>query len=370
LNVRFSPEEIQIDKDTRIYGYEAVDVKKGETVSFTVTREHYTPPGHKFHTEAVHPVPNDDIKKIIFTGTEDKELIKELDINSQNRLFMLNNDNPSDYILEIIDELLSIVVDDGRPTEEARDGAYFGKRFIPGTEFSKAHYIEEYAVIYGDRLSLFFDTENCDVYRFSLNGDYYTEETPLRSWITFKFSGDVLTVNLISQHWGTTKMRLKLNPSFGLSEEGPVQAFPPENVRVTDHNDRGKNYSYIEWDFFESSFFECVPTYSLLCNNGILGAGLEIKYAGAEDFTAVSKVNYIGGPAWFFGITIYSSGLPQGTHTARLKHLGGPFVQYRPLWENGKIRLSLDSQPLYFKVTVDANGEIKTEEIRGIVFQR
>jgi hypothetical protein len=107
LNVRFSPEKIQIDRQTRIYGYNPVDVKKGESVSFTVTWECYIPQDRPFHAMSVNPIPNEDIKKIIFSRMENKELIKEVNINSQNSLF-IRGDNPTIFILKITDELLSI----------------------------------------------------------------------------------------------------------------------------------------------------------------------------------------------------------------------------------------------------------------------
>jgi len=45
-------------------------------------------------------------------------------------------------------------------------------------------------------------------------------------------------------------------------------------------------------------------------------------------------------------------------------------VQWGPLnaphtYRDGKIRLGLDSDPLYFKLTVDSEGEISAEEISG-----
>jgi hypothetical protein len=106
LNVRFSPKEIQIDKNTQIYGYKNVEVKKRESTSFIVTYKSYVPPGHDVNAMSKYPYPNDDIKKIIFSRMENKKLIKEVN-NSQNQLF-IRGDNPTIFILEITDELLSI----------------------------------------------------------------------------------------------------------------------------------------------------------------------------------------------------------------------------------------------------------------------
>jgi hypothetical protein len=108
LNVRFSPEKIQIDKDTQIYGYKAVDVKKGESVSFTVTYKQYVPPGYASDCEEKGPNPNDNVKKIIFSKMDTKELVKEVNLNSQNRLFIDEDRSLCNFILKITDELLSI----------------------------------------------------------------------------------------------------------------------------------------------------------------------------------------------------------------------------------------------------------------------
>ena len=75
LYVRFSPEEIRISKNTRIYGYKAVAVEKGESVSFIVMCESYIPPKAFSTPYYNNPRPNDNLKKIIFSKMDNKKLI-------------------------------------------------------------------------------------------------------------------------------------------------------------------------------------------------------------------------------------------------------------------------------------------------------
>jgi hypothetical protein len=241
------------------------------------------------------------------------------------------------------------------PTEPVQDGAYFAT----GTG--------EYAVIYGDYLSLFwggsgpdFNSLHDDVVRFSHNGEYYMGRN-IRAEISFKLSGDKLTVKKAGlSQWSVTQIiQLKKNPSIGISEEEPKQLLLPEDVEFYDYGNFRSDFS---WEF-KVDGQPAFPTY-----DGILGAVLEIKYTGAEDFTAVSIEDWIGPPTGMFIVALYPSfSLTQGTHTVRIRYLGGPFVQWEAgtLWNLDKatIRLSLDSQSLYFKLTVDPDGKMSAEEI-------
>ena len=207
---------------------------------------------------------------------------------------------------------------------------------------------EEYAVIYGDYISLFWDYggKRCDVVRFSRNGDSYTGKS-IRSEISFKISGDNMTVRLTSSigFLKNKKINLKRNPSVVLSETEPVQLSPPLNVKCGSYA--------IVWDEFEGGQ---IGGYTH--QRGILGAGVEAKYAGAEDFRAVKIRDFTGGPYWLFDIYLPDYYLPQGTHILKIRHIGGPFLNM-----NNEICLSLDSEPLYFKVTVDSKGNISSEEV-------
>ena len=207
---------------------------------------------------------------------------------------------------------------------------------------------EEYAVIYGNYMSLFWNHENdrCDVVKFSRNGDSYTGKS-IRAEISFKISGDKMTVRLTSTGGLMVKnkrINLKRNPSFVLSETEPMQLPPPLNVSCSSYA--------ISWREFEGG-----KVGSNTHKRGILGAGVEIKYAGTENFRAVKIRDFTGGPYWYFDIYFPDLYLPQGTHILRIRHIGGPFVN-----DKKEIGLSLDSLPLYFKVTAGSNGNIISAE--------
>lgn len=110
----------------------------------------------------------------------------------------------------------------GKATEQAQSGAYFatGKG-------------GEYAVIYDDYLSLFWDTNNnrFDVFQFSLDGDSYVGDN-VRAEISFKVAGDILTIKLKGNHIGflsnSKRIRLKRDSSKVVSEEEPTKLPAPD----------------------------------------------------------------------------------------------------------------------------------------------
>ena len=230
------------------------------------------------------------------------------------------------------------------PSEPAQNGAYYA-----------AGSNGDWAVIYEDNISLFGGVNlRCDVVRFSREGDSYKGKN-IRSEISFKISGDKMTVRLTSP-FNLVKnkiINLKRNTSVVLSEENPVQVPPPVNVFYSS--------SILSWrtEGLGLDGEDYLPPSYILRNNGILGAGLEIKYAGTVDFKAVSISDFIGAHYLTFNINLPNLGTTQGAHILRIKHLGGPFVR-----DNKEIRLSLDSDPLYFRLTVDSESEIiDVEEI-------
>jgi hypothetical protein len=249
-----------------------------------------------------------------------------------------------------------------KPTEPVQDGAYF---LIDADKAILSRM--EYAVIHGDYLSLFWSKENgyCEVVRFSKNGEYYTGRN-IRADISFKLFGDELTVKLTdtSRTMQTRIMQLKRDPSIVISEEGPQQLpAPPENKVRPEDNVRFHDPNF-SWHIFDPD--EAV---SSLRNEGILGAGIEIKYAGTENFTAVLIGDFIGPPGHLFSLELRRLGLTQGTYTIRIRYLGGPYVHWERLdWaflqrNKGTIKLSSDSHPLNFKLTVDSEGKMSAERI-------
>jgi len=256
----------------------------------------------------------------------------------------------------------------GGQTEAVRNGAYFSTGKEDGT-----------VVIYNDYLTLLLfkidkagGYTTCDVVQFSLAGDSYKGKN-IYTKMSFKQFDDILTINKTSfnpskKKWVDTRMEFKLNPSIKVSEEEPFQLSPPDNVKIYHYDD---GLIGLDWRFdkLEDGTGESITF--LVRNNGILGACLEVKYAGSEVFEIFAILKFTPEPYCKFSVQTYhlkNMGLTQGTHIIRLKHLGGPFVQWNTQQsslkkEDCKILCSLDSTPLYYKLTVDLEGKIIAEEI-------
>ena len=253
------------------------------------------------------------------------------------------------------------------PTEDAQNGTYFVNltQNIPPLDEGGEGRIRKYtvtAIIYEDYMTLTeYAYNRGDVFMFTREGDEYIGEN-IRAKISLKFLGDILTVKITAPSIipETRIIQLVKNHSIGLAAEEPVQLLPPENVVFYPRLGFSWGFNHVEgWN--ASLFY--------LLNNGILGAGFEIKYDGAEDFTAVSINDFTGGPVWKFFLDLHYLSLPQGTHIAKIRHIGGPFVQWDAAdfafiqKDEGTIKLSVDSEPLYFKLTVDKEDKISAEEI-------
>jgi len=230
------------------------------------------------------------------------------------------------------------------PSESAKTGAYF----LTGK--SKDH-----AVIYDDYLSLFWYNKNynnrCDVVRFSLEGDSYSGSN-IRCKISFKLLGDNLTVKFTYTYIGiekTKNIKLKRDPSVGVSKEEPIQNFSPYNVNLGYYNGSLSSFSWLDGRYLDGRYLD--GRYIK-----VLGASCEVKYTGVEDFAVIMIVDFLEPPHTMYIIQPFAGGLTQGTHFLRLKHLGGPFIK------EGEIRLSLDSEPVYYKLAVDSEGKISAEE--------
>lgn len=219
--------------------------------------------------------------------------------------------------------------DNNGPTEEAQNGAYFAK----GSG-------NESAVILGNLMSLFGDRGRCDVFQFSLDGDSYVGEN-VRAKVSIRFIGDELRVILTSVGGSANNtIKLKRNASIELSEEEPIQLAAPENTKSSIHD------IDICWSFTDNM----IPP-------GILGAGAEVKRPGTDDFIVAKIQDYYSYPDCFFYIYLRDLKLIQGVNILRISHLGGPFFY------DGKIRLSLDSEPIYFNATVDSEGNVTAIEV-------
>ena len=228
------------------------------------------------------------------------------------------------------------------PTEQVQSGLYFAD--IEPLEHQK------YAIVYEDKINFIWG--NCSVFKFSLKGDsYYGQKA--NSEIEFKIIGNNMTASYIHKgvvgQWSTIT-QLKFNPNFYLSDEEPIKAIPPQNV-AAEISKPDKKYFIFLWSYPNpdepNNFFV----------SGVLEASLESKAIGTDDFILIWQFAERAPPFNGFHLLLSSSYLGQGTHILRLKHLGGPFIQ-----EGKKIRLSLDSDPLYYMITIDSNGSITNFE--------
>lgn len=97
---------------------------------------------------------------------------------------------------------------DNEPTEQAQSGAYYAKGSAT-----------EYAVVYDDTISVFYNAARCDVFQFAKCGDVYTGEN-IRAKATLKFLGDELIISTADKKENPVwreNLRLKRNPNIGLS---------------------------------------------------------------------------------------------------------------------------------------------------------
>jgi hypothetical protein len=106
-------------------------------------------------------------------------------------------------------------------------------------------------------------TENYKVFSFVRNGEAYTGKR-LNSTISFTLVGNILTI----KNEGNV-IHYKLDESYQLSENESVQFSAPTEVRNT-FGGQGLGYATFDWN----------PN----TESGWLGAGIEIKKAGSEDF--------------------------------------------------------------------------------------
>lgn len=88
--------------------------------------------------------------------------------------------------------------------------------------------------------------------------------------------------------------------------------------------------------------------------SGVLGACIELKYPGEQDFTRTVIAHMEMGGMYPFHIVDLK--LVEGINIVRVTYLGGPCS-----W-GGKIRLSITSEPLYLIVTKDSTGKITVED--------
>ena len=218
----------------------------------------------------------------------------------------------------------------------------------------------EYVVIYEDYISLISSggdaVINSHVYRFSLEGDTYIGKSIYNKYeLLFKRFGDVLTINTVKPIFHNQKflkLKLKLDPSAVVSKEEPIQLPMPENVYISYSNDH--RFPYFSFYPKDISYIPVAIAVS------------EIKYEGTEDFELVCYTNRTGGSSRYYQIVFRrDESYPQGVHIVRIKIRGGPYVHFASNNPSNidEIKICLDSEPVYFKFTVDSEGKANAEEI-------
>jgi len=231
---------------------------------------------------------------------------------------------------------------DNKPTEAAQNGAYF------------ATGNEEYAVVVDNLITISKNipassagaaTIVSDVFEFSLDGDSYVGENA-RKTISFKFSDNKLTAKIALHGMGAKKVTFKKNITIELSEEVPTQL---------DASNISTDGSGISWSFTELKNGNEISydPYRI----GVLGGVVEIKRTDSDVFDAIAIRDFIPAPAWFFYVHFPDLKLIQGTSIIRVSHIGGPYLQ------NEKIHLSINSEPVYFRVTLEVYGNFIVEKI-------
>lgn len=228
---------------------------------------------------------------------------------------------------------------DNKPTEQAQSGAYFA------TGNGK-----ESAVIFENNLSLFYSHERCDVFQFTKDGNSYVGEN-IRAKATIKFIGDELRVALSGVNGYSVpnkNLRLKRNTDIGLSEAATVQITAPEDIEINTHD--------LRWRF-EELMDKGESVGNLLRSSGILGAEIEVKLTGEENFEHRQIRDFYTEPDCFFYVYYSDLNLTQGENIIRVTHLGGAFIK------DNKIFKSNNSEAISFSATVDAQGNITVEKI-------
>lgn len=230
-----------------------------------------------------------------------------------------------------------------RSTDEAQNGVYF--------EIGRGSKI---VVVYEEKLSVFFSGQRCDVFEFTKDSDAYISEN-IRARATIKFINDELRIALLGINGYSVpskNLHLKRNAGIGLSDEEPIKLDSPN---ILPSRDPIFNiYTGLSWDFEEGHHSSLY-----LHQNGILGARVEIKRPNSENFVLEKIRDYIPEPACFFDIHFPDLNLRQGINVLKIQHLGGPFMN-----SDNRIQLSIDSDAIYFNITVDSDGNVTTVEIQ------
>lgn len=226
---------------------------------------------------------------------------------------------------------------ENRPTEQAQSGAYYPKKSG-----------REYAIVYDDILTVFYNYARCDVFQFVKSKDAYIGENP-RAKVEIRFKGEELIISKKDKQamWGEN-LRLQRNLDIELSQTTLVEIEPPKDIEINPYD--------LRWRF-ESFMDKSENVGDLLRSNGILGAGVEVKYPDKQDFEFKIVKDFYTEPDCFFDIYFPDLNLLQGENIVRIKHLGGAFIKDNKIYKSG------NSETISFSITVDLDGNFTAVQI-------
>ncbi len=186
-----------------------------------------------------------------------------------------------------------------------------------------------------------------DTFDFALvDGSYIGKN--VRKSISFKVLGDELRIQVAWHGANAIKTIFKKNDAIAVSSENPIQLNAPQDISINSTRLRLR----------PEDFLGKPEAASILLNGmGILGVGVEIKQSGKDDFEVMVIRDFYSEPDCFFDVYFPDLSLTQGLNIVRVRYLGGLFLQ------NDEIKVSENSVPIYFSITVDAEGKFITERI-------
>ena len=227
-------------------------------------------------------------------------------------------------------------IDPNYPTEPSLTGVFIAYRDV---DFPAPSRVKIWAAIYSNFITISFSEEHHNVFQFSRYDDYYTGQS-FRETIFFSLTGDFLTVRLVSAVGMEDNLQFERNHAIQYVDNWSKQLVVPMNFHYSSN--------VIGW--------------GAMPNVGLLGAGIEIRCDGTQEFKQISMVapEFLMLPGeglalYLFNVHFSTLNLTEGSHTLRITHIGGPF------FFGDKIMVSISSQPSYINLTVDAEGNIIIE---------
>lgn len=171
------------------------------------------------------------------------------------------------------------------------------------------------------------------VYDISSDGSNY-QGTSIIQTVTFWFDGDILYLKDDNE-----TLQYRKDSSYQRTEAIILEA--PQNVTVHSGGE-GLNFITFQWNY-QSDY-------------GRVGAAIEIKTSGSQEYKAVQKIERIYMNELV--VQLDESNFETGVNWVRIYHIGGPSIT-----NDHSIIVEKNSDYTVFCVTVSNNGSVKVEEI-------